>query len=293
VTAFFIPGIEGDTGTVENACGIMRRQIELDMGRRPSARRVSSLWTRRGSIDCITAVGVRDPLRGGTVIAIFDMGPRQPFVVWWQLELGNREAVREILGVQRVRSIGVRLVSSGKRRNVTPNVVQPVTGKNPGPSAPTIKTLTKALTRARAGDTIRLAARSDSPRSSGDPFPASGDAGPGRRDDHRRGLKTGRAPAQCGRCLATPGVGRIDPRRRSVHVQHTAERSLAGRGQRVARVALAVAPHRADQSATLGSVQLLAHSGPLAGLKLVGDVGQLRSFVAAQRPELDCIKHIH
>jgi hypothetical protein len=49
-------------------------------------------------VDCITQVGGRDPLRGGTVIAIFDMGPHQPFVVWWQQELGSSIDVREVLG---------------------------------------------------------------------------------------------------------------------------------------------------------------------------------------------------
>ena len=49
-------------------------------------------------MDCVAEVGRRDPLLGGTVIAIFDLGPRQPFVVWRQDELGNREGVREILG---------------------------------------------------------------------------------------------------------------------------------------------------------------------------------------------------
>ena len=57
-----------------------------------------SLWTRRGAVDCITQVGRRDPLRGGTVIAIFDMGPHQPFVLWWQQELGSSNEVREVLG---------------------------------------------------------------------------------------------------------------------------------------------------------------------------------------------------
>ena len=68
------------------------------MGRLPTARRILSLWTRRGSMDCITEVGRSDPLRGGTVIAIFDTGPRQPFVVWWQPDDGTRDGVREILG---------------------------------------------------------------------------------------------------------------------------------------------------------------------------------------------------
>jgi hypothetical protein len=76
----------------------MRRETELDMGRHPSSRRIVSLWTRRGSVDCITQVGKRDPLRGRTVIVTFDMGPHQPFVVWWQRESGSGEGVREVLG---------------------------------------------------------------------------------------------------------------------------------------------------------------------------------------------------
>jgi hypothetical protein len=98
VTTFFIPGITGDTRDADSAYGEMRRQTELTMGRRPSARRIVSIWTRRGSIDCITQVGRRDPLRGGTVLAIFDMGPHQPFVVWWQEERGSGDAVLERLG---------------------------------------------------------------------------------------------------------------------------------------------------------------------------------------------------
>jgi hypothetical protein len=56
------------------------------------------LWTRREGVDCITEVGARDPLRGGTVIAIFDMGPHRPFVVWWRPDGGVPDGVREILG---------------------------------------------------------------------------------------------------------------------------------------------------------------------------------------------------
>jgi hypothetical protein len=97
VTAFFIPGLSKDASAVEHAYADMRRQLELAMGRKPSARRISSLWTRRGSVDCITEVGRDDPLRGGTVIAIFDMGNHQPFVVWWQPD-GVADGVREVLG---------------------------------------------------------------------------------------------------------------------------------------------------------------------------------------------------
>jgi hypothetical protein len=98
VTPFFIPGVGRDPGVVETAYRDMSGVIEIEMGHRPNARRILSLWARRGSIDCITEVGSSDPLRGGTVMAIFDMGPRQPFVVWWQPEAGGPDGVREILG---------------------------------------------------------------------------------------------------------------------------------------------------------------------------------------------------
>jgi hypothetical protein len=98
VTTFFIPGVAGDAYAVESAYGEMRRQTELDMGRPPSSRRILSLWARRGTVDCVTHVGQRDPLRGGTVIAIFDMGPRQPFVVWSQRERASGDSLREVLG---------------------------------------------------------------------------------------------------------------------------------------------------------------------------------------------------
>jgi hypothetical protein len=98
VTAFFIPGVSDEESAIETAYGEMRRQIELDMGRLPSARRISTLWTRRGSLDCITEVGRRDPLRDGTVVAIFDMGNHRPFVIWWQPDVHADHGVREVLG---------------------------------------------------------------------------------------------------------------------------------------------------------------------------------------------------
>ncbi len=84
MTAFFIPGIATDNEgpTLEVAYGDMRASVELAMGRRPRERRIEKLWTRRGSIDCLTVVGRPDPLRGGTVMAIFDMGAHEPFVIW-------------------------------------------------------------------------------------------------------------------------------------------------------------------------------------------------------------------
>jgi hypothetical protein len=98
MTTFFIPGYGSDPRVLEGAYRDMTGVIELEMGHRPTTRRILRLWTRRGSTDCVTEVGHPDPLRGGTVVAIFDMGPHQPFVIWWQSDAGGRVGVREILG---------------------------------------------------------------------------------------------------------------------------------------------------------------------------------------------------
>jgi hypothetical protein len=81
VTAFFIPGLAGIGHTIEDAYEQMRRGVEADTGLRPCDRRIMRLWSRRGGVDCLTEVGRPDPVCGGTVLAIFDVGPRQPFVV--------------------------------------------------------------------------------------------------------------------------------------------------------------------------------------------------------------------
>jgi hypothetical protein len=82
VGGFFIPSAEGRAG--EDAYQQLRKRTELDMGRPPNARRISELWTRRGCVDCVTTVGAPDPISGGVVLAIFDMGPHQPFIVYRQ-----------------------------------------------------------------------------------------------------------------------------------------------------------------------------------------------------------------
>jgi len=97
VTAFFIPGISGDQSIVETGYRTLRKAIELELGRPPRAQRIFRLWSRRGSVDCVTEVGRPDPLRGGTVIAIFDMGPHQPYVVCRQQRPGSGDGVHEIL----------------------------------------------------------------------------------------------------------------------------------------------------------------------------------------------------
>jgi len=43
VSTFFIPGLAGDRLSTENEYGRMRRQVELEMGRPPSPRRILSI----------------------------------------------------------------------------------------------------------------------------------------------------------------------------------------------------------------------------------------------------------
>jgi hypothetical protein len=93
---FFIPTDDGPAG--ERAYQQLREQVELQMGRPPTRRRIMALWTRRGNVDCVTAVGAPDPVSGGIVTAIFDMGPHQPFVVYCQHTTDPQQQSCDVLG---------------------------------------------------------------------------------------------------------------------------------------------------------------------------------------------------
>jgi hypothetical protein len=95
-TQFFIPTGDGEAG--EHSYQELRRQTEQEMGRAPSQRRIMELWTRRGNLDCVTAVGAPDPVWGDIVTAIFDMGHHQPFVVYRQHATDPQGQSRELLG---------------------------------------------------------------------------------------------------------------------------------------------------------------------------------------------------
>jgi hypothetical protein len=82
VTAFFVPGLDEHERSARDAYRGMREQIEQQLGRAPRDCRIAELWARRGNIDCVTIVGQPDPICGDMVMAIFDMGPHQPFVVY-------------------------------------------------------------------------------------------------------------------------------------------------------------------------------------------------------------------
>ncbi len=96
MSEFFTPLGDGQAG--EETYQEMRRLTESTMGRAPSQRRIMELWTRRGNCDCVTAVGSPDPICGGIVTAIFDMGPHQPFVVYHQQARDPAQQSVEVLG---------------------------------------------------------------------------------------------------------------------------------------------------------------------------------------------------
>ncbi len=98
MTAFFIPGVTGHARVTESAYLAMRTAVELDLGRRPSNRRIEQIWSRRNGVDCLTEVGRPDPVHGDTVMAIFDLGRHQPFVVARQSADGTEDGVREAVG---------------------------------------------------------------------------------------------------------------------------------------------------------------------------------------------------
>lgn len=97
VVAFFIPGVDAYARALEDSYVQMRREVEIDQGRSPSDRRILELWARRGSVDCFTEVGRPDPIHGGTVLAIFDMGSHQPFVVYRSVEAATQDSVCDVL----------------------------------------------------------------------------------------------------------------------------------------------------------------------------------------------------
>ncbi|MGO9750810.1 MAG: hypothetical protein ACLP8S_14175 [Solirubrobacteraceae bacterium] len=98
MTKFFIPGNTGFAWATEDTYSQMRRHLEREMGRAPRTSRILELCTRRGRLDCTTRVGTPDPISGDTVIAIFDMGIHQPFVVWHQHNAGAPDPGFEVLG---------------------------------------------------------------------------------------------------------------------------------------------------------------------------------------------------
>ena len=97
MTTFFIPGLAGQVRPTQDAYQAMREQLERQLGRLPRQQRIAELFARRGNRDCVTTVGQPDPICGDLVMAIFDMGPHQPFVVCHQSGEHGAEISNELL----------------------------------------------------------------------------------------------------------------------------------------------------------------------------------------------------
>ena len=52
-----------------------------ETGQVPADRRIFSLSFRHAGSDCTVEVGKRDPVHNSTVLAILDMGRREPYLV--------------------------------------------------------------------------------------------------------------------------------------------------------------------------------------------------------------------
>jgi hypothetical protein len=98
MTPFFVPGLVDKVKSTQDAYTRMRKQVEVGMGRPPREQRILELWTRRGNLDCVTTVGEPDPICGELVMAIFDMGPHQPFLVCHQNDAHPVEISYAVLG---------------------------------------------------------------------------------------------------------------------------------------------------------------------------------------------------
>jgi hypothetical protein len=81
VTAFFVPELSAPDITQEEEYAALVAATEAFTGMRPRKRRIHKLHCRRGHVDCEAEVGRVDPIEGGIVVAILDLGTRQPFVI--------------------------------------------------------------------------------------------------------------------------------------------------------------------------------------------------------------------
>jgi hypothetical protein len=77
VTEFFIPGAEHP----EEQYARIREAAHTDTGHKPQPPRIFKLSFRRNGVDHEAEVGKRDPVGGFTVLAILDLGRREPYLI--------------------------------------------------------------------------------------------------------------------------------------------------------------------------------------------------------------------
>lgn len=78
---FFFPGVDGTDGEQERAYERLRATAATVLGDFPHSRRIFSLHYRLAGRDGRVEVGKPDPVHGDDVLAIFDVGGKEPYSV--------------------------------------------------------------------------------------------------------------------------------------------------------------------------------------------------------------------
>jgi hypothetical protein len=91
VTRFFVPDRTGRAAT--ERYDAIRQAAQESTGHCPTDRRIAALTCRREGRDLETIVGQADPVCGGTVIAILDLGRHLPYLV----HCAGNEAQQQLL----------------------------------------------------------------------------------------------------------------------------------------------------------------------------------------------------
>lgn len=98
MTVFFVPRLVPEQADDEAAYAAICASVEEDTGHLPRPRRIFRLWSRRDGSDCVTEVGQPDPVHGGVVLAILDLGRNLPYVIHSGVPGQEATAVRDVVG---------------------------------------------------------------------------------------------------------------------------------------------------------------------------------------------------
>lgn len=98
IATFFVPRLLDDQPDDETAYAAICERATADTGHVPQASRIFRLWSRRGGADCITEVGLPDPVHGEVVLAILDLGRGLPYVIHCGCPGSESDAIREQIG---------------------------------------------------------------------------------------------------------------------------------------------------------------------------------------------------
>ena len=81
MTTFFIPELDARDASEEDVYTGIKEMSETRTGHVPEEDRIFKLWSRRDGVDCEAEVGKPDPVCGETVVAILNLGRRDPYLI--------------------------------------------------------------------------------------------------------------------------------------------------------------------------------------------------------------------